>query len=143
MNLHTRESSLLDDSGSLAIALDQFVHLGIGELARRREKRLHVRTKRNGRRCYGFPVQSPGSLPARMVELHPALGALPGACLSPGLQCCEVTIVLNHHIAGFSARTAINHDVAGDAQADTAIRPSLVQADQFGRGRTIAVAQCL
>jgi len=78
-----------------------------------------------------------------MVDLHPQGRAVAGALLCPALEKVEVAFILDHHIAGLTARAMVDHDVAGDAQADATFGPGAVQRQQAFAGPAVLVAHGL
>jgi len=141
VDLHTAEAGLLDDARGTTKTRHDLAHLGIGQLTRGGKEGLHLRPERHGRRRHVLFVQTLGGLLAGVVELHPALRAVPRGGLRPGCELSQVGIAVDHHIARLAQGALVDHHVARDAQANAAIGPGPIQPRQLWRGRASAGAQ--
>src|SRR3990167_9398095 len=82
-------------------------------------------------------------LPAGVVELHPELRP-PGATnVRPITKALQLAVVLQCYAAGAGHGAAVDHHIAGQQQAGTALGPGPVEAQQLIGGALVGSGQVL
>ncbi len=132
VDLHTGEAGLFCHHCSTSEAMHDIVYIRLAHLPRHLEhSRQGTEFQRNRRRRHGRLAHAGQHLPAGMVDLQPELRPSATPRTGPLTEPLQLPVVFQYHTAGTSQCAAIDHDVATEDQAYTAIGPGLVQTQQF------------
>ncbi len=143
MDLDTAKAGFARDPRDHAEARDQIADLLVGERLRLAE--LPARQPEpDGRGCLWPGVDAGLRLAAGVAYLHPQAGA--AACRRPRpaferTACGAVGFAFKDDIAGPFEMAGINLDIAGEQHATAAVRPTAIEAIEFGGGPAVCRRQ--